>query len=469
MAGEASSGSGLRRTVGFRDLVLFYVVAMVGLRWIPIAAEAGPSALTGWVIGVLLFLVPLAFTVLELSTRYPQEGGIYVWTKRAFGDFGGFVTGWTYWGSNLAYLPGMLYFAASSGVFIFGTRFAALQDSGLYFIVVSLAGLALAAWLNMIGLQFGKWLNNLGGISTFAVLALLIVLGLLVGWRHGAATPVTLRGVVPTFDLKHLMFWSVLAFALSGLESGSFLGDEIKSPRRTIPRAIMVFSVLIALFYILGTLSMMLALPHGEISGLSGVMDAMSSITSRLGLGAINVVVAVLLVINMLGGVSVWLAATARLPFVAGIDNYLPRAFGKLHPRYGTPYVALWLQVVVTAVCAVIGQAGATPRAAYNVLVSLGVLSYFIPYLVMFAALIKLQGEPAPPGTIRVPGGKPVAILAGIVGFMTTAVSCVFAAMPPENEPHPVGYVIKVVGLSLLLVASGMLTYGLGARGRGGV
>jgi glutamate:GABA antiporter len=459
MTGETAGATGLRRTIGFRDLVLFYVVALVGMRWVSIAAAAGPSALTGWVIGVVAFFVPLAFTVLELSSRYPQEGGIYVWTKQAFGEFGGFVTGWTYWGSNLTYLPGMLYFAASSGLFIFGSRFAGLQNDGLYFIVVSLVGLALAAWLNIIGLQVGKWLNNMGGISTWVVLALLIVLGLLVAWRFGTATPITLRSLIPTFDLKDLIFWSVLAFALAGLESGSFMGDEIESPRRNIPRAICVSGALIAGFYILGTLAMLVALPRGKISGLSGFMDAVASITARLGLGGIDPLVAVLIVVNMLGGVSLWLAATARLPFVAGIDNYLPRAFGKLHPRYGTPHVALWLQTIATAVCVVIGQAGATPKAAYEMLVSLGVISYFLPYLVMFAALIKLQREPAAPGVIRVPGGKSMAIVAGATGFATTLVSCVFAAIPPANEPHPARYVIKVAGLSLLLVASGMVTY----------
>jgi glutamate:GABA antiporter len=459
MTWETAGITGLRRTVGFRDLVLFYVVALVGMRWVPIAAAAGPSALTGWVIGVVAFFIPLAFTVMELSSRYPQEGGIYVWTKRAFGDFGGFVTGWTYWGSNLTYLPGMLYFAASSGLFIFGTRFAGLQDNGLYFIVVSLAGLALAAWLNIIGLEFGKWLNNIGGISTWIVLMLLIVLGLLVGWRDGSATPITVHSLIPTLDLKNLIFWSVLAFALAGLESSSFMGDEIRAPRRNIPRAIYVSGALVAAFYILSTLSTLVALPRGQISGLSGFMDAMSSITARLGLSRIDPLVALLILINMLGGVSLWLAAIARLPFVAGIDNYLPRAFGRLHPRYGTPHVALWLQVIATAACVVIGQAGSTPKAAYQMLVSLGIISYFLPYLVMFAALIRLQREPVGAGVIRIPGGKPAAVVAGVLGFTTTLISCVLAAIPSADEPRPAWYVIKVVGLSGLLVASGMVTY----------
>jgi glutamate:GABA antiporter len=83
--------------MGFRDLLLFYLVTGFTVRWIGTAAAAGPSAVVIWLMACLAFYVPLMFTVLELSSRYPNEGGCYVWSKRAFGDFAGFITGWTYW------------------------------------------------------------------------------------------------------------------------------------------------------------------------------------------------------------------------------------------------------------------------------------------------------------------------------------------------------------------------------------
>ena len=91
----------LRRVLSFRDLFLYYSVTGFSLRWIATGAAAGPSGLVIWVIAALGFFVPLVFTVLELSSRYPEEGGVYVWSKRAFGPFAAFITGWTYWGSNL--------------------------------------------------------------------------------------------------------------------------------------------------------------------------------------------------------------------------------------------------------------------------------------------------------------------------------------------------------------------------------
>jgi amino acid transporter len=458
---EPTHGTGLKRVMGLRDLVFFYVAGIVGLRWVAVAAAAGPSSLVIWVIAAVALFVPLAFTVLELSSRYPAEGGIYVWTKEAFGDFWGFMTGWTYWGANLTYLPGLLYFTASTALYIFGDRYAHLQGSGLYFITVSLVGLALAAGLNIVGLQVGKWLPNLGAIGTWVPMLMLIAFGLVAGWRYGSATPLTATSFIPSTGLKDMIFWATLAFGFSGLESGSFLGEEIHDPRRTVPRAVAISGVLIPGIYILGTLAILLALPREQVSGLGGFMDALTGAGQRIGLTGLAPLAAVLIVVSSLGGVGVWLAAPARLPFVAGIDNYLPAAFGKLHPRYGTPYVALLLQAGVAAVCAILGQAGETPKKAYDILVSLGIIAFFLPYLTMFAAMIRLQREPAGPGVMRVPGGKPAAILCGALGFFTSLAAIGLAAIPPEDEPQPGKYLLKVVGLSLLLVVTGVATYGV--------
>ena len=100
--------------MGFRDLLLFYLVTGFTVRWIGTAAGAGPSSIVIWLLACLAFSVPLIVTVLELSSRYPNEGGCYVWSKRAFGEFAGFITGWTYWTCNLPYFPGLFYFAAAA-------------------------------------------------------------------------------------------------------------------------------------------------------------------------------------------------------------------------------------------------------------------------------------------------------------------------------------------------------------------
>ena len=242
-----------RRVLSFRDLLLFYVVTGFSLRWVATAAAAGPSALVIWVIAALGFFVPLVFCVLELSSRYPEEGGIYVWSKRAFGPFAAFITGWTYWGSNLPYFPGLLYFAAANALFMGGPAWQSWSSNSTYFIAVSMAGLALAVAMNVVGLNVGKWLNNVGAIAGWIPAVLLIVLGAVVvePVRIGDADHRRTRSCRAR-SLKDVIFWSTIAFAFGGVESGSTMGEEIEDARRTVPRAILAAGAVITVLYIAG-------------------------------------------------------------------------------------------------------------------------------------------------------------------------------------------------------------------------
>jgi amino acid transporter len=455
---------GLRRVLTFRDLVLFYLVTGFSLRWIATAAAAGPSALVIWLIAALGLFVPLVFTVLELSSRYPEEGGIYVWSKHAFGPFAAFMTGWTYWGSNLPYFPGLLYFAAANALFMGGPSWQAWSTNSAYFIAVAMTGLVIAVVMNVVGLNVGKWLNNIGAMASWIPAAVLIVLGAVSWNRFGSATPMSPHAFVPSTSLKDVIFWSTIAFAFGGVESGSTMGEEIQDARRTVPRAVLTAGAVMTLLYLAGTLSVLLALPSSQISGLQGIMQAIQAITSKLGVAWLAPIVAAFVTLNALGGVGGWFAATARLPFVAGIDRFLPPAFGELHARWHTPYVALLVQAGIAALFIFLGQAGTSVHGAYDALVSMGIIAYFIPFLFMFAAMIVLQREPAGPDVMRVPGGKPVAVALASLGFLITAVSIVLACIPPAEEPNKTLAVIKVVGLSMVLVGIGMVVYLLGKR-----
>lgn len=462
------AASGLRRALGLRDLVLFYVASTFSVRWIATSAASGPSAVTIWLIACFAFFLPLVLSVLELSSRYPQEGGIYVWAKRAFGGFAGFLTGWSYWASNLPYIPSLLYFAAANALFAGGGRWQHLAEDRGYFLLVSIAGLALAVAANLVGLERGKWLIHLGAVGQWVPGALVVGLGIAAWARFGPATEITAASLAPKTGLGDVIFWSTIAFAFGGVEAASNLGEEIRDARRTVPRALVLGGLAIAAIYILGTVCLLLALPAGEVSGLAGILQAISRAGERVGLPAAGPVAAVLVGLGALGSATAWFAATARLPFVAGIDRYLPAAFARVHPRFGVPHVALLVQAGIALVFVLLGQAGTTVAGAYQALVSMGIITYFVPFLFLFAAAIRLGREPAGPGVIRVPGGRPVAVAAASLGFLTTAVSIVFAAIPPADAPDRALAAVKIVGLSALSLAIGAAIYALGARrGRG--
>lgn len=452
--------------MGLGDLVLFYLVTALSLRWIATAAASGPSSIFIWILGCLGYFIPLVFCVLELSSRMPDEGGIYVWTKHAFGEFPGFMTGWMYWTANLPYYPGLLYFAAGNALFVGGERWQYLSTNSLYFIVVALAGLALGFALNIIGLDVGKWLHNLGAIGTWVPALMLIIMGWMAWLRFGSATEFTWRTILPIANFKNVLFWSTVAFAFGGMEGASTMSEEIQNARRNIPRALLAAGVVITLIYVAGTASVLVALPADEASGLQGFMQALTKVAGRMGLAPVAPLVAVLVTISSIGGVSAWFAASARIPFVAGVDRFLPRAFGRVHPKWRTPYVALAVQALIAALFIFLGQAGTSVKGAYEFLVSVGVLSYFLPFLFMFSAMIRVQQEPAGPEVIRVPGGKPVAILLSVLGLLTTIISSVLACIPPADEPHKLLAVGKILGSSALMVAIGAIVYWIGKSRR---
>ena len=428
-------------------------MAVVSPRWIASAAAAGPGALWVWLVAGITLFLPLALTVIDLSARYPGEGGLYLWTGRAFGPFAGFMTAWMYWASTVIYLPGLLYFAAGNLLFAGGPSWRALADDPRYYLAVSIAGIALGTALHVVGLRVGKILHNVGALCTWLSAALLLPLGLVIWIRFGSATSFTGSWPAGGIHLSDVFFWSTIAFAFGGLEGASLMGDEIHDAPRTVPRAVVAAGAAIAGIYALGTAAVLVAIPAHEVSGLQGIMQAIERMAGRAGLAPLVPVAAVMIGVGALAGASAWLAATARLLYVAGADRYLPRAFGRIHPRWGTPVIALVIQGVAAAAIALLGQAGSSVRAAYDVLVGMGVITYFIPFLLMFAATIRL--EPEQPG-VGLPRG--VLKVAAVLGFLTTAVSAALAAFPP-GDGHPWRAAAKVIGGSAFLAALGAALY----------
>ena len=447
----------LRRVLGLRDTLLFFVIAGTNLQWVSTAAAAGPGSIAVWGIGFLAMFVPLFYTVVGLSSRHPDEGGLYVWTRRAFGDRTGFLTGWLYWSSNLPYFPGILYFAASSALLIGGDRWAGLSHSPAYFVTAALAGLLLATVINVVGLSRGKWLINAGAIARCGATLALIGIGAAVWVRYGSATSWDAGSLVPRVRFRDLVFWSTIAFAWTGAESASFMGEEIEDSRRTVRRALLGSAPFVAAIYVLGTVAVLAVLPPGGVSGLEAVGEAIRSGARRLGIPGLAPAAAALIVVSTVGSVCAWLASVARIPFVAGMDHFLPEGFGRLHPRFGSPHVALWTQTAMTVLFVVLGQAGSTVRGAYDVLVSMMVIATFLPFLFLFASAWKLLSD-------RPPGGRVVSILLPAVGLLTTLLSIVFAVIPTEEEKNPAFAIAKVAIGTVLLVGSGLFVYRAGRR-----
>jgi amino acid transporter len=460
----------LRREMGFWDVLLFNIATVLGPRWIAAAAHNGTSSISLWVLATLFFFVPTAFVVNELSSRFPHEGGLYAWSKEAFGDFHGFVAGWTYWIYTVFYFPGLLMASAAMSAYAFGAHGAALAQNRTFLLVVSFALLTVAVGLNIIGLNIGKWLQNAGGVATYLPLLMLTAIAGVLWFRHGSVTHFTWHNIQPDWNWDTVNFWSQIAFALTGLELVSTMSGEIRDPRRTLPRAVMGAAALIALMYIIGTFAVLSLVPAAEADPKSGVFHAIAVGAVALKIGFVGILAALLVTLGNAGGVGSTVAGIARVPFVVGIDRYLPKAFGRIHPRWKTPYISILVQAGISGAVLLLSQINETSRGAYLVLIDAAIILYFIPFLYMYAAAIKLGGRSdrqGNPHAVLIPGGTLGIWIASGLGFLVVLGGIVLALIPPGDSSNKVGFELKLVGGTVSAIVLGLVLYWRGARAKG--
>jgi amino acid transporter len=439
------------KSLGLRDVVLMNIVAVVGMRWIARGARTGPASVPLWIFAWLAFFVPLALAVAALSRKYPEQGGVYAWVRRAFGTGHGFICGWCLWVNNLFYFPSVLLFGAANFAAIGGARWQAMGEARWYSVLFVVAGIWLAAAISIVGLRWGKWLQNAGTLGVWIPAGLLIGCGALALARFGSATAFNAETMLPRGALLDTIgLWSAMCFAFSGFEITSLIGQEIRNPERTIPRGVFIAGGVTTLVYIAGSASVLFAVPASALKELSGITDAVQLVAGRVGLTGLGALTGALLALNALAGTASWTAGAARVPFAAGVDAAMPRAFARLHPRYRTPHVALIVQSVAATLIflasllfSLTGRANSI-QEAYDILVNLTILVYFVPYLYLFAAQIRLL-----PDAPRWPA---------LLGFAATAVSLGLTFVPPPGS-SALTYEANLIVQAAVVLGAGVALY----------
>jgi len=435
----------LRRVLGRWDLVLLFVVAVFNLNVVPSIAANGGVTVWLWIISLILFFWPQGIAVIELAQRYPGEGGVYLWAKKEFGDFHGFLSGWCYWTNNMMYVPTIMLYFVGVSVFVLGQGHQSLADNKLFALSASILLLAILVVLNIIGLGVGKWINNVGAIGTFVAAAVLIGLGAIVWLRFG--TTVTSADFhIPANPRFVLNSFGVICFGLVGLELASVMGDEIENPRRILPGAVAWGGVLSGLLYIGATLTLLIAVSKQYISVLQCIVQAVTHMADRVGAVWIVAPFAFLLSISIAGIGSAWLAGSARIPFVAGLDSYMPSWLGKVHPRYATPYAALIVHAVVSMILVIINFTAAGVQETFQKLLSLAVVLQLVPFLYMFGALLKIAASSS---FTKAQYSKPTLFFAGASGLVTTTLGIALAFFPAAQITSILSYEIWMFGGTL--------------------
>jgi len=434
----------LKRVLGKRDLVLLFVVAVFNLNVLPSIAANGGVTIWLWIISLILFFWPQGIAVIELAHRYPGEGGVYLWAKEVFGDFHGFLSGWCYWTNNMMYVPTIMLYFVGVSVFVLGPSHASLGDNKPFALAASVVLLSVLVILNVMGLGVGKWINNLGGLGTFVAAFLLMGLGVVVCLRFGTSIhwadfriPANPRFVLNSFG--------VICFGLVGLELASIMGDEIENPQKTLPGAVAWGGLFSGLLYVGATLTLLVAVSKDSISVLQGIVQAVNHMAGQVGVSWIVAPFAFMLSLSIAGIGSAWLGGSARIPFVAGLDSYLPSWLGRIHPKYATPYAALIVHAGVSLILVILNftLTGSGVQETFQKLLSLAVVLQLIPFLYMFGALLKIAFDEK---FVRGHYGRRTLVFAGGCGMVTTILAIVVAFFPAKQITSIFLYEIWMVG-----------------------
>ena len=445
----------LPRQLRLRDLVLTQVLCVVGSSWVGIAAGLGRAQALTWIAAMILFYLPMAVSVIYLNREMPLEGGLYVWARTAFGDLGGFMTAWNLWFYGLAVTAAILYPIPTELSYLIGPAAAWLPENHLVsFFIVAAVVLAITA-AAVRGLELGKWIHNIGGISILIVYCTLIVLPFWAMARHQPIHYEPLPIQLPKLNMISLaLFGQMLFGALCGLEYIAILAGESRDAARSIGQSVVLASPIICAMFIAGT-SSVLAFSHGHIDYIAPIPQTLRNALGNSGIANLIAMATILFVqFRLIAASSFIFTGVTRLPMAAGWDHLIPEWFTRLHPRFRTPVNSVIFTCVLVLLLLILANVGVHAQEAFQVLSNASITHYELSYLVMFA--IPLVGA----ATLRKRLPRWIR-WTSMMGFVAALFSFVISAYPFVDVVNPRAYAAKILGTTLISNIVGYTFYRL--------
>ena len=417
-----------KKVLGVRDMVLFSVSAILLLDTLAAGASIGVQSVFWWLFLGLVFFVPYALICSEMGTAYPEQGGIYAWVRDAFGGRWASRVTWAYWVNTAVWLPAIyiLFAGVFTQLFIPGLTLG-MQIA----IAVALSWISVA--INVISLNIGKLVPNLGATIKTIVFAAIIGGAFHYSLSHGPVNDFSLENLTPEWG-EGLKYISVIIYGMLGFELVSAGSEEMTNPKRDVPRAILISGLIIIVLYTLATIALLTAFPAQEIDVVEGLVDSMYLFFGDTGPGA---VVAMCLGVGALytffaNGVT-WALGCNRAAAEAGVEGELPTIFGKEHPVNETPVgAAVMMGIVSTVILLVYGLLVTTNADLFWSLFAFSAVIFLLPYIGLVLAFREMRRrDPGRERPFRVPGGSFVANLLSLVCAAILGIAIFFFVYTP--------------------------------------
>ena len=390
------------------DATLFTVCAILVIDQLAAAASIGTSSIFWWVFTLFLFFIPYALISAELGAAYPEEGGIYAWVRRAYGPRWGARTSWLYWINVALWMPSVYVLFAGMFAQMFAPEMSLWAKIGIGIVLTWIT-----VYINIISLDVGKWVPNVGAVVKAGIMLSIGIGGVVYAMGHGVANDFSLRAMAPSWEAG-LAFLPVIVYNFMGFELMSGASEEMTNPQRDVPRAIIISGLLIAAFYLLATVGILIALPVEDIGLIEGLLDSLHGLFDGYGWGgAFVTLLGIGALFTFVANMVTWTIGANRSASEAADRGDLPAVFGKLHPTHRTPAnAAIITGIVSTAVIVLYGFLASSAEDLFWTIFAFSSIVFLLPYLLMFGAFLALRRKDAShPRPYRVPGGQGVARL----------------------------------------------------------
>jgi amino acid transporter len=409
------------------------VGAVLSVRNYPSMAIYGWASVGWYVLGTLLFLLPLTLASAELATGWPKGGGVYTWVKEAYGEKAGFIALFCEWSNNLVWFPTVLSFIAGTLAYAINPQ---LAKQGWYMVIVMIATFWLSTLVAWLGPKVTSRINNLGVVLGSIIPSLLLAafgIAYLLGGKQTALPPFSFDALLPDIKMSTLPFVATVVLLFAGMEMSGFHALEVRNPKRDFPVGMGIAALIVFLMSVLGTLAMALVIPAKDLQLASGIMAAFSDFLKYFHLTGLVPIFAVLLALGGFALLTTWLIGPILGLGVTARAGDLPPVTRKVN-KHGIPVRMLLFQALLATVVSLVYVVFPSVNQAYWVLSAITVMLLSLTYMLVFAAVIKLRiTQPDVPRAFKIPGGLPgVWIVAGL-GFLSAAFTFVVGIFPPTN------------------------------------
>lgn len=415
------------------SLTMITVGSVDSIRNLPATALFGSQLIVFFIIGALFFLIPTALVSAELASGWPKQGGIYAWVKEAYGKRIGFLAIWLQWIENVIWYPTILSFVAGTIGYLIHPSLASNPYFLWAIIVTSFWG---ATLVNLYGMRSSALFSSICAISGL-LLPMALIIGLGAVWvMSGNELHVQFdaQSIFPHWS-DHSIWVSLTAIMMSfcGIEIATVHANDVENPQRAFPRALIYSVCIILSTLILGSLSIAVVLPGHEINLVAGIMQAFDAFFARYHLGQLMPLVAIMLVMGGLGGVSNWIIAPTKGLLVAALDGNLPQPFHRVN-RHGAPVGMLIGQAVIVTILSSLFLFMPSVNGSYWLLTALAAQLYMLMYFLMFLAALKLRRcLPNHPRAFRIPGGMNGMIAVAGIGMIGVLTTFAVSFIPPSG------------------------------------